>query len=762
METNADPYRLVASIIPDAILVFAFDGARIEDVNDSALALYGYSREEMIGLPLSALTAEPEVSAASVASLARGKTVFVRNRLHKRKDGTTFSVEIHAALLSIGRRAVGVSVIRDISAALRVRMDLVESESRFRQFAENIDQILWMTDEPKSRMEYISPAYERIWGRSCESLYAEPASWLEAILPEDRERVLAALERQKNGLYDVEFRIRRPDGEVRWISDRAFPVKDAEGRIIRMAGVAQDVTEQRLTEERLRDSEAILVKAQEIANIGSWVYDIVIEKVHWSKECCRMLGVAEVSWRPKAEFFELVHPDDRVSLRKILTDALASGAVYVAEFRAVRPDGAVRWMRARADIIRDKNGRAVKMVGINNDITDQKLDAEKLQSSERQLRESQKLEAIGRLAGGIAHDFNNILTAILGLTEMSIKALPETDPVRKDLEEVRLSSLRAAKLTHQLLAFSRRQVIVPKVLRFDDAILGVSKMLHRIIGEEIKIDIRPGAAGVFVRADSGHLEQLIVNLAVNARDAMPEGGTLTIETSAARLDIETVSCGGALKPGDYAVVRVTDTGTGMDEVARARMFEPFFTTKEPGKGTGLGLSTCYGIVKQHGGAIFCDSPTGHSASFRILLPRCEPEGAVCKLPIRPKEVKGSGRVLVVEDEEAVRRLVVRMLGACGYETVAARDGQEGLEVLGRDAERRIRLVVADMVMPRLGGRKMADAVAASRPDVRMLFTSGYTDDLSGAEAMGSGVEFLAKPFSAQELAESVRRALDVG
>ena len=895
MEKNDDPYRVIASITPDAIIVFGFADTGIEDANDAALALYGYAREEMIGLPVSALSAEPEASAAYFRRLALGETVHVHNRLHKRKDGSTFSVEAHATLLSVGGRTIGVSVIRDISEALRVQQDLTDSELRFRQIAENLDEVIWMTDEPKTRMEYISPAYERIWGRSCESLYAEPESWLDPILPEDRERVQAALAEQEKGAYDVVYRIHRPDGAVRWILDRGFPVRNAEGRIVRMAGMAQDVTEQRKTEERLRENKIFLEKAQEVASIGSWDYDIGNDRVHWSKECCRILGTREVEgrsrseflkilhpddrasadkvaadavasgssytteyrvihdgsvrwvaeradvvrdekgrgvklvgvvkdvtdekinteklqsaeqqlretatflekaqevanigswiydvgddrvhwskescriygvkesgWHSKAEFYELLHPDDRLAIRKGVTDALASGPNYVSEFRVVRSDGTVRWISARADIVRDENGRAVKMLGINKDVTDTKFAAEQLLSAEQQLFVSQKLEAIGRLAGGVAHDFNNILTAILGLTEMSIKALPEAHPVRKDLEEVRLSSLRAAKLTHQLLAFSRRQVVVPKVLRFDDAILGVSKMVHSIIGEDIEIDMRLGAAGVHVCADLGHLEQLIVNLAVNARDAMPEGGTLTIETSAALRDTETAFRPDVMKPGNYAVLRVSDTGKGMDENVRIRIYEPFFTTKEQGKGTGLGLSTCYGIVKQHGGEILCDSRPGHGTSFRILLPRCEPETAVREVAARPNEIKGTERVLVVEDEEPVRRLVVRMLRECGYETAEARDGQEGLEVLARDAERRIRLVLTDMVMPRLGGRKMAAAMAASRPDVRILFTSGYTDDSSGEEPMVPAVEFLAKPFSAQELAEGVRRALDAG
>lgn len=757
---NDELYRLVFSGSPDAMIVFDLVDGRIEDANDAALELYGYGREEMLGKSLVELSGEVEATKACIVRLAGGETLRTAARIFKRRDGSVFTVDGHATALLVGGRKVGLSINRDISSSLRAQRELAESELRFRQLAENISQVFWMTDADNTRTEYISPRYETVFGRSCASLYADHRTWLEAILPEDRPGVIAAFEADK-GRFDGTYRILRPDGDVRWIWARTFPVKDAEGRVVRVAGVAQDVTAQRKDEERLRESESLFEKAQEVANVGSWSYSIGEDEVSWSKETCRIFGVENDPRLPMADFLAFLHPDDRAANRRIRAAAVASGATYAAEYRVIRPDGALRWITSRADISRDENGRALKMVGIIQDVTDLRLNAEKLRVAERQTRESQKMEAVGRLAGGIAHDFNNILTAILGLAELSIDALPEGAPMRRDLEEIRLAGRRAAKLTQQLLAFSRRQAIVPKVLGLDDAVLGVSKMLCSIIGEDVKLAVSPNAGGVCVRADAGQLEQLIVNLAVNGRDAMPDGGVLTIATSAARLDAAAAAGYDGLKPGSYAVLTVSDTGTGIDESVQGRIFDPFFTTKEQGKGTGLGLATCYGIVKQNGGDILCDGRPGLGARFRILLPVCEPEGAACALPASPKAVRGTERVLVVEDEDSVRRVVVRMLQERGFETVEARDGQEGLDVLGRDADRLIRLVVTDMVMPGLGGRKMAAIAAVTRPDVRVLFTSGHTEDITEAFEMGAGCDFLQKPFSAEELGGRVRRALDV-
>jgi two-component system cell cycle sensor histidine kinase/response regulator CckA len=631
MDADNDLYRAVFAGSPDAIIVFGVPEGRIEDVNDAALALYGYTRAEMIGLPVTALTADPGPSAAIFRSMATVEAVVVRDRTHKRKDGSTFTIEAHGSTVLVGSRKVGLSINRDCSA-----------------------------------------------------------------------------------------------------------VKEAD--------------------ERLRESESFLEKAQEIANIGSWIYYVGDKTVRWSKVCCRIFGVDEVPHRSESEYIKLIHPDDLAANDRVMQDALASGASCVNEHRIVRPDGAVRWINVRADVVRDAAGRAVKFVGVIQDITDQKLGAETLQAAERQLRESQKLEAIGKLAGGVAHDFNNILSAIVGLADLSIDKLAVTHPLRKDLEEIRLSGQLASKLTHQLLAFSRRQVIVPKVIDLDEGVLGVLRMLDRVIGEHIKLVTSTDAGGACIRVDPGQLEQLIINLAINARDSMPDGGTLTIKTSAVTIGAG-AAASEALDAGDYAALHVTDTGTGMTEEVRARIFEPFFTTKEPGKGTGLGLATCYGIVKQNHGSISCESLPGRGSAFRILLPRCRPEMSASQPPPVPGEVKGTECVLVVEDQDLVRSLIVRMLRDRGFETIEACDGQAGLDALGRDAARRIRLVVSDMVMPRLGGRKLAAAAAVSRPDVRMLFISGYTEDLVG-DAASAEVDFLPKPFTAEELTGRVRRALD--
>ncbi len=387
----------------------------------------------------------------------------------------------------------------------------------------------------------------------------------------------------------------------------------------------------------------------------------------------------------------------------------------------------------------------------------QREDQEKL---EAQYRQAQKMEAVGRLAGGVAHDFNNLLTAILGFAELSIKELPEGHAVRADLEEIRDTALRAAQLTRQLLAFSRKQLAQPRNLDLNAAVKNIERMLRRVISEDIELEVRCGSPLDLVCIDPGQLEQLIVNLAVNARDAMPKGGRLTIETRNVALDGEFVARNVGAAPGRYARLTVKDTGTGLSETAQAHLFEPFFTTKEPGRGTGLGLATCYGIVKQNRGYIGVDSEPGRGAAFHIFLPRVEGRPEALGEPAGAP-AGGSEAVLLVEDDSALRRLTARMLRSRGYRVAEAGNAAEALRLLAEDRERRLRLLLTDVVMPQGGGKQLADRVRAERPDLKVLFMSGYTDEvISRHGIVEQGVRFLQKPFTLETLSQKVREVLD--
>ena len=397
-------------------------------------------------------------------------------------------------------------------------------------------------------------------------------------------------------------------------------------------------------------------------------------------------------------------------------------------------------------------GRRAEQVVIN-DVTERKR-------LEEQFRQAQKMEAVGRLAAGVAHDFNNLLTAILGTTDLMLEDLPAHDPDREGLLDIRSASERAAVLTRQLLTFSRQQVVSPQVLRLNDLVLELEKLLRRLLGEDvaIRVAVAPDCGGV--KADPGQLEQVIVNLAVNARDAMPNGGRLTLETKNVDLDADYPTDRVTIPAGRYVMLAVTDTGTGMDAQTKARIFEPFFTTKPVGKGTGLGLATVYGAVKQSGGFVWLYSEVGQGTSFKVYLPRVdarEPQAA-------PEEaaalLDGSETVLVAEDEDAVRQIIEKALQARGYRVMVARDGSEALVLAGRHAGQ-IDLLVTDVVMPDMNGRELSQRLAHVRPTVRTLYLSGYTDDaILHHGVLEEGVAFLQKPFSLGALARKVREVIE--
>jgi len=419
-----------------------------------------------------------------------------------------------------------------------------------------------------------------------------------------------------------------------------------------------------------------------------------------------------------------------------------------------RKDAKTITVRHTARVVRDAEGRVEYFNVLVEDITEHKL-------LEAQLRQAQKMEAVGRLAGGIAHDFNNLLTAILGSADLLLDTLSPDAPEREDLDEIRKAAKRAADLTRQLLAFSRQQVLAPQVLDVNALLTNLEKLLRRLIGEHIELRTALAPNVGAVQADPGQLEQVIVNLAVNARDAMPQGGQLTIETANAELDEAYAAEHFPARPGSYVLLAVTDTGTGMDAQTKSHIFEPFFTTKEKGKGTGLGLATVYGIVKQSDGYIWVYSEPGHGTSFKIYLPRV----AEAPGPARPgfelsASVRGSETVFVVEDDEMVRALIRRMLETRGYTVLLAPHGDEALQLLERHPGR-VDLLMTDVVMPGMSGRDLADRVAERRPGIKVLYLSGYTDDaIVRHGVLEPGIAFLQKPFSADALARKVREVLD--
>ncbi|MEO7189862.1 MAG: response regulator [Vicinamibacterales bacterium] len=505
----------------------------------------------------------------------------------------------------------------------------------------------------------------------------------------------------------------------------------------------------------LRTSDERTNFALGAAHMGVWELDLVSRRLTWSATMASVFGLTTEQAPTSAEgFFALIHPDDRQAVEDSVERGRANEAMdFEMEFRVIWPDGATHWVRGLARRLPDQNGEPTNLLGVAVDISERK-------SLEAQFRQAQKMDAIGHLAGGVAHDFNNLLTAMLGYTDFVLETFDLKDPRRFDLDQVVKAGNRAAGLTRQLLAFSRKQVLQLSAVDLNGLAEGMEDMLSRLIGEQVELVHRLDPAVVVVRADCSQLEQVLMNLVVNARDAMPGGGRVLVETANVELD-QSFMPDVAIQPGSYSMLAVSDTGMGMSEATKKRLFEPFFTTKEVGKGIGLGLATVYGIVKQSGGYVWVDSELGRGTTFRVYLPHAAGGGpAPAHTGTQPVLAVGTETVCVVEDEEPVRILACRMLERAGYRVFGAAGPKEA-EALFQAQERAVDLLVTDVIMPGSTGPVLFARLALSHPGLKVLYMSGYTTDTVAQHGeVAASVRLLQKPFSAVALNQRVREALD--
>jgi PAS domain S-box-containing protein len=533
------------------------------------------------------------------------------------------------------------------------------------------------------------------------------------------------------------------------------PVRNTHGEIVGVIGVSVDVSALRRTERALLETEDRY--RQLVENAYDLVTEVDTDARHvWVSPNYKTVLGYEPEELVGQDAFHTLHPDDRAHAMEVFARFLEGSQPGEACVRARHKDGSWRSFEASGGTFVTAAGQR-RAVIISRDVTARRLTEAALAQSEEQLRQAQKMEAVGRLAGGIAHDFNNLLTAIRGYAELTLEELCGGDPLRRDIEEIVEAARRASELTGQLLTFSRRQVQQRKVLDLNSVVAGLDKMLRRVIREDIELQTRLAPDAGAVNADPGQLEQVLVNLAVNARDAMPKGGCLSLETR--QIDREhAVEVG--LAPGCYTCLIVRDTGIGMDEATRSRIFEPFFTTKPPGKGTGLGLSTVYGIVQQSGGQIQAESTLHRGTTFRIFLPKVDWPVEVPVFPERLTRGGGSETVLLVEDEDAVRRLVYRVLESAGYRVFEAETPLEALHFCEGHPEP-IDLMVTDVVMPGMSGRELASRTSTLRPEMRVLYVSGYMEEVMAQHGVRAAkIAFLGKPFAPEELTRKVREVLD--
>lgn len=633
-------FRSAMEDSPIGMAIVNLEG-RIEEANPSLCAMLGYTHDELRALDFQHLT-HPDDLEQDLAllrdTLAGVRANYWMRKRYYRKDGSLLNADLH---VSLARRGDGtpwhfISHVVDLTERLAVDEARRESEDRLKIIAEVVREVFWLSDVTKQKMLYVSPAYERVWGEPIETLFAEPTRWLERVHDEDRERVRASLGKQVSGDYDVEYRIVRPDGAVRWIHDRAFPVSDEAGQVNRIAGVAEDVTDRKRIEE--------------------------------------------------------------------------------------------------------------------------------------QYRQSQRMEAVGQLAGGVAHDFNNMLAIIL----LHVSVVKETDDlpddVRESLDDIDEAAQRAANLTRQLLQLSRREVLHTMRIDLNEVVERLLKIFRRTLGESIEVRAQLAPQPLDVFADPSTLEQVLMNLVLNARDAMPHGGRLIIETGLkdvagdeARLDAANTPMAvglSELEPGRYVWLRVSDNGEGIPPELITKVFEPFVTTKG-GKGTGLGLATVFGIVRQHKGAITVYSTPGLGTTFQVFLPlSSSPASEAARVP--EVEVKGGDeRILLVEDDPMVRKVTRQVLERAGYEVFVAEHGRDALRVYA-ELEGRIDLLLTDLVMPAgLSGRDLAGRLQSQDSGLAVIMTSGYSPDIFGtALELEPNQLFLVKPVARHELLAAVRRSLD--
>jgi PAS domain S-box-containing protein len=583
-------------------------------------------------------------------------------------------------------------------------------------------------------------------------------SVLDFVIPEDRPRVFQEISKvlEVKTLRNLEYTSLKKDGSTFSIEMSASLILDAQQKPTSIVIMIRDITERKRVEEKTRRLATVVKDSNDAITIQDFEGRITA----WNRGAELMYGFSEEE-ALQMNIGRLTSPDKEVEQKEFTRRLIAGEAITSLETQRVAKDGRILdiWMTVTKLV--DDTGKPIGIASTERDITERKRVEQEMRTLEDQLRQSQKMEAIGQLAGGIAHDFNNLLTVIKGYSQLSLMELKEGDPLKPNIEEVQKAADRAAGLTRQLLAFSRRQVMEMRVLDPNTLLRDLDKMLRRIIGEDIELVTLLADDLGTVKADAGQIEQVVMNLAVNARDAMQKGGKLTIETANVELDENYARNHIAVKPGPYVMLSVSDTGVGMTPEVRDRVFEPFFTTKEKGKGTGLGLSTVYGIVKQSGGNIWVYSEPNHGTAFKIYLSRVdEPLEEVGEKGVKEGLPRGSETVLVVEDEEEVRKLAVQILRRQGYTVLEASQGNEASHICEQH-KGPIHLMVMDVVMPGMTGRELAKSLEPHHPEMQVLYMSGYTDNaIVHHGILEKGLSFLQKPFTLEGLVRKVREVLD--
>ena len=695
-----------------------------------------------------ALWPHPEIrSAISVPMQIANKLVGIIN-INAIECARPFTLGQTKALAILASTAA--AALESASLYSKVR----EAEDNYRSIFENsIEGIFQST--PEGRFLAANPALAGILG------YDSPEDLIKMVTDIGRQIYVHPQERARsneianeNGglIQHFELEAYRKDQQKIWVSLNRRSINDENGESLYWEGSVEDITERKRAENALRESEERYRDLVENAHDIIYSHDLEgnYTSINKAGEAITGYTVAEAL---QMSLKDTVEAEDYVKVLEMMKRKLAGESVTAYEIEIIAKDGRHIPLEVNTKYVY-QNGVAVGVQGIARDVTERR-------NLEEQLRQSQKMEAIGQLAGGVAHDFNNLLTAINGYSSLALQRVDDDSSIKPYLEEVKKAGDRAANLTRQLLAFGRKQILQPLALDLNSVVSDMNKMLRRLIGEDIALTAKLAPDLRKIKADPGQVEQVLINLVVNARDAMPTGGSLTIETANVHLDRDYASRHVGIQPGRFVMLAVSDTGSGMDETTRARIFEPFFTTKEKGKGTGLGLSTVYGIVQQSGGSIWVYSEPNQGTSFKVYLPELQNDASanVVESTIDVIET-GSETILLVEDEEVVRGLTTNILEGAGYHVIAAGGGAEAAKLCA-DRNAPIDLLLTDVVMPRTSGKEVADQLTKMQPGLKVLFMSGYTDEaIVHHGVLDANVEFIQKPFTPVALSRKIREVLD--
>jgi two-component system cell cycle sensor histidine kinase/response regulator CckA len=741
-------FRRLFEAAKDGILMLDAETGEITAANPFLTELLGYQTVDVLGKKLWEISPFKDATKSKILFKVLQSEEYIRydDLPLQTRHGRLIDVEFVSNIyVSDGRRVIQCN-IRDITARRAAERLRQASDERYRTLFNYAPDGIVIASRDGRYLD-VNTSGCRMLGYSHDELVGLHAAAL--VASGEVEHVAAALrEIEATSTYHGEWLFQRKDGTIFCADVRATATPD--GNLLAMM---RDLTARKEAERAIVIAEERMRFALDSAQIGIWDLDASTGVLQWSGVLEDQYGLARGTFGGTMDaFIEGVHPDDRAALLTVINNARRTGGDFTTHHRVLRPDGSVRTLSGAGRFINGEAGEPTRAIGISQDVTDR-------ESLQAQFFQAQKMDAIGRLAGGVAHDFNNLLTIMLGCCEMLLDGDRQVAEDRHDIEQIQKSGLRAAALTGQLLALSRKQIIEPKILDVAAVLADMRPMLARLIREDVLVvfDVHPVIAPI--KADRGQLEQVILNLAVNAQDAMAGGGTLIIGANDVELDEYYSAAHFDAAPGPHVVITVTDSGVGMSEDVLVRLYEPFFTTKDTGKGTGLGLATVHGIVAQAAGSVRVFSEPGRGSRFEVYFPQATPADGHVELPLPAAgSLRGTELLLVVEDADGLRELTKRLLERWGYSVVVAAHAADALQVF--EANPLIALVLTDVVMPGLSGPDLARHLVERRPGLKVIYMSGYTDDAIVQVGVQPETAFLHKPFTANALGRKIREVLD--